>query len=126
MARQDYAFPFAIAPASRQGAQSSYEDHMAQMIRQVLLTDPGERIDLPNFGAGLRRLIFAPLSDALAATTQMMIQQGLNQWLAGQIVVNQVLVTPPESTPVGGELQVLITYTLVETQTQTQLLLAVQ
>jgi len=69
MNRHDYAFPFRIDPASRQAAQTNYPTHVDQMIRQVLLTSPGERIDLPEFGCGLRQLIFAPHSSALDAPT---------------------------------------------------------
>ena len=60
------------------------------MVRQLLLTSPGERVNLPQFGCGLRSLVFAPNSDALAATVQLRVIQGLNQWLAG--IVNVVSV----------------------------------
>ena len=57
--------------------------HVDQMIRQLLLTDPGERVNLPQFGCGLRSLVFAPNSDALAATVQLRVIQGL-QPVAGR------------------------------------------
>ena len=57
--RHDYAFPFRIDAASGQAAQTSYSNHVDQMIRQILLTDPGERVCLPTFGAGMRRLVEA-------------------------------------------------------------------
>ena len=116
MDRHDYAFPFRIDPASRQAAQTNYEAHVEQMIRQVLLTSPGERADLPEFGCGLRQLIFAPHSDALTATTQMQVQQSLNQWLARQIQVKNVNVVPPEGTPDEAQLLIQIEYVLIETQ----------
>ena len=53
--RRDYAFPFRIDGGSQQTAQSPYAAHVEQMIRQLLLTTPGERVDLPQFGCGLRR-----------------------------------------------------------------------
>ena len=119
IARQDYAFPFRIDTASQQTAQSGYAAHVDQMIRQLLLTDPGERVDLPQFGCGLRSLVFAPISDALAATVKLRVIQGLTQWLAG--IVNVVDVTagaaPDDPTVAPGTLQVTVTYTLVETQT---------
>jgi len=114
MARHDFAFPFQISAASGQAAQASYEDHVDQMIRQVLLTDPGERIDLPQFGCGLKRLIFAPLSDALQATTKMIVLQSLNSWLSDQIQVQKVTVTSPGDP--DGTLEIEIDYVLIETQ----------
>ena len=60
------------------------------MIRQILLTTPGERADLPEFGCGLRQLLFAPNSDALQATTQVLVQHSLKPWLGNQITVRRV------------------------------------
>ena len=120
MNRHDYAFPFRIDPASGQAMQVSYEAHVEQMIRQVLLTAPGERADLPEFGCGLRQLIFAPHSDALAATTQMLVQTALNRWLAGQITVQNVNVLSLDETPDPAQLLIQIEYTLIETQSNKQ------
>ena len=94
MARTDYAFPFRIDPVSGQAAQAPYAAHVDQMIRQMLLTTPGERADLPEFGCGLRQLLFAPNSDALQATTQLLVQHSLNRWLGDQIKVQTVTVAP--------------------------------
>ncbi len=116
MERHDYAFPFRIDPASGQAAQTSYAAHVRQMIRQVLLTAPGERADLPEFGCGLRQLIFAPHSEALEATTQLIVQQALNRWLAGQVEVKTVKVLPPEETGDEAQLALRIEYQLIETR----------
>ncbi len=125
MPRQDYAFPFRIDAVSQQAALTSYENHVEQMIRQVLLTSPGERADLPGFGCGLRRLLFSPNSDAMAATTQVMVLQALNKWLAGQIQVQQVKVVPPSTAPDPAQLLIQIDYVLIETQTSKTMLLPV-
>jgi uncharacterized protein len=126
-ARQDYAFPFRIDTLSQQTAQAGYAAHVDQMIRQLLLTDPGERVDLPQFGCGLRSLVFAPNSDALAATVKLRVIQGLTQWLAG--IVNVVEVTTgamPGGPPLDpGTLQVTVMYTLVETQTNQTVTVAI-
>ena len=53
--RRDYAYPLRIDGGSQQAAQAPYAAHVEQMIEQVLLTSPGERVDLPQFGCGLRR-----------------------------------------------------------------------
>lgn len=120
MNRTDYAFPFRIDPVSGQAAQSPYAKHVDEMIRQVLLTTPGERADLPDFGCGLRRLVFAPNSDALQATAQLMVQQSLGRWLGSQINLRNVAVTPG---PGGDYSQILVQveYVLVETQSQQQI-----
>jgi uncharacterized protein len=116
MDRTDYAFPFRIDAGSGQAAQTGYQAHVDQMIRQVLLTAPGERADLPDFGCGLRQLIFAPHSDALDATTQILVQQALNRWLAAQIQVQKVTVGPSDSGD-ESQLSIEIDYVLIETRT---------
>jgi phage baseplate assembly protein W len=115
MARSDYAFPFRIDAASGQAAQSAYAAHVDEMIRQVLLTTPGERADLPSFGCGLRQLLFAPDSTALQATTQILVQESLAKWLGNQIQVQNVSVSSGEG---GDDAQLLveIDYVLIETQ----------
>lgn len=116
MARQDYTFPFRIDPVSGQAAQSPYGTHVEEMIRQVLLTSPGERVDFPEFGCGLRQLLFAPNSEALLATTQLIVRRALSQWLAGQITLRDVQVSDGDGT--GSQIVVFITYVLIETRSQ--------
>ncbi len=115
MPRRDYAFPFRIDPVSGQAAQAGYAQHIDDMIRQVLLTTPGERADLPEFGCGLRQLLFAPNSDALQATTRLIVRQSLERWLAGQIQVQDVKVS---SGPGGGEAEIVVAVSYVQIETQ--------
>jgi uncharacterized protein len=121
MNRHDYAFPFRIDSASGQAAQTNYEAHVAQMIRQILLTMPGERVNLPEFGCGLRQLIFAPHSEALDATTKIIVQQALDRWLAGQIQVKEVKVIPLQDSPDAAQLLIQIDYLLIETLSNKQI-----
>jgi phage baseplate assembly protein W len=127
MIRRDIRYPFAIDAASGQAAQTDYASHVDQMIRQVLLTDPGERVCLPTFGAGLRRLLFAPMNSSLGASTKLIVTQSLNQWLGDQITVKDVTVATSTSTTGGtpapgpplpdSAISIQITYVLIETQT---------
>jgi phage baseplate assembly protein W len=116
--RTDYYYPFRVDPASQQTGQAGYADHVYQMVRQLLLTSPGERVDLPQFGCGLRALVFAPITNALAATVQLRVLQSLNRWLAGIVTVNEVSVlTASEVASLApGTIQVTVAYTVVDTQ----------
>jgi len=132
MARADYAFPFRIDPRSNEGARAPYATHVDQMVRQVLLTAPGERADLPEFGCGLRNLLFAPNTlqqpsttaaapasstpDAVTVTTQLMVQSALTRWLGDQIQLQSCSVTPG---PGGDMSQILVSVAYVLTETQT-------
>ena len=124
MIRHDIAYPFRISAAAGQASRASYADHVEQMIRQVLLTDPGERVCLPEFGAGLRRLLFAPLSTPLEATTKMIVTQSLQRWLGNQINVLNVSVATADSKagegggPLpDGAILITVQYELIETRT---------
>jgi phage baseplate assembly protein W len=124
--RQDYSFPFAIDPASGQGAQASYPGHVDQMIRQLLLTSLGERACLPEFGCGLRQLVFAGQSDALAATVGLQVRQAINRWMVDQARVQDVIVVAGAAADPSlgldqGELLITIRYLLVETMTSSEL-----
>src|SRR5438552_18626000 len=69
------------------------DDHLRDLILQVLLTNPGERINLPEFGVGVQRLVFAPNSDALRLSTQFLITTNLQRWMRARINVEQVNAT---------------------------------
>lgn len=92
-------------------ADTGDEEHIRDLIEQVLFTSPGERVNRPTFGSGLLRLVFAPNSDALAAATQLTVQGALQQWLGDLIVVEAVQVESREST-----LAVTVQYSIGRTQ----------
>ena len=62
-------FPFHSTRAAAPAATTE-DEHVRDLIEQVLFTAPGERVNRPTFGSGLLQLVFAPNSDALAAATQ--------------------------------------------------------
>ena len=86
-------YPVAVDRAlGRLAVESDYARHVEQMIRQVLLTNPGERAMRPDFGCGLRRMVFAPNDPTAASLTQVTIYQALTRWLGSVIEVAGVTV----------------------------------
>jgi uncharacterized protein len=86
-------FPFRIAIIGGTAAEEpDYDAYVRQLIRQVLLTARGERVCRPDFGAGLRRQVFAPLNDTSAALTRTLVYEALVTWLGTLIRVEQVTV----------------------------------
>lgn len=77
------------------------------LVEQVLLTSPGERVMRPDFGSGLRQLVFAPGGPEIAATVQFLVQGSLQRWLGGLIAVEDVTAAAVEST-----LTVSVAYTI--------------
>jgi phage baseplate assembly protein W len=89
-------YPLAVDGHGR-SRTARYEEHIRDLIEQVLFTSPGERVNRPTFGTGVLQLVFAPLSDALVAATQVSVQGALQQWLAEEIVVEDVEVERSDS-----------------------------
>ena len=111
MATLNIDFPYHFDTRGRT-AEADYEAHIRDLIEQVLFTAPGERVNRPDFGSGLLRLVFAPNSDQLAATTQYLVQGSLQQYLGDLIQVDAVEVTNDDST-----LRVSVRYLVRQTQT---------
>lgn len=103
-------YPLHFDSRGRTG-ETSGDEHIRDMIEQVLFTSPGERVNRPTFGSGVMQLIFAPNSDALAAATQMTVQGALQQWLGELILVEAVDVQNEDST-----LQVTVQYVVRRSQ----------
>ncbi len=91
-------------------ATTGYALHIEQLIEQLLFTVPGERVNLPDFGTGITRLIFDPGNAELVSATQFLIQGALQQWLGNVIQVQAVQVAAEDST-----LNVTIRYILKQT-----------
>ena len=84
-------YPLGIdAGLGRLSVEENYAEHVEQMIKQVLLTNPGERVNRPDFGCGVRRMIFAPNSDISASLAQVAVYQALDKWLGSLIDVSRV------------------------------------
>jgi phage baseplate assembly protein W len=94
-------------------ASAGDDEHIRDLIEQVLFTSPGERVNRPDFGSGLQRLVFAPNSDELATATQFLVQGALQQWLGDLIQVDEVQVESEDA-----ELRVTVQYTVRRTQEQ--------
>jgi phage baseplate assembly protein W len=73
--------------------EADHEAHVEQLMMQVLMTGAGERVNRPTFGCGIRRMVFAPTSDASANLARVMILQALETWLPTLISVDKVDVT---------------------------------
>ena len=77
------SFPFSIKADG--GATSDRGAHVREQIEQVLFTDPGERVFRPEFGAGVRRLVFEPNNTALWELVRKRLQASLNDALQGEV-----------------------------------------
>lgn len=91
------AFPYHFDGRGRT-AEATEADHINDLIEQVLFTNPGERVNRPDFGAGINQLLFAPVSAEQAATTEFMIRGALQRHLGQRIEVGAITVTADDAT----------------------------
>jgi hypothetical protein len=89
-------FPYHFDDRGRT-ADTDAEDHVRDMIEQVLFTSPGERVNRPDFGCGLLRLLFEPVGPEVATALQFTIQAALQRWLGDVIEPRGVAVAVEES-----------------------------
>ncbi len=101
-------FPFHFDPLGRT-ATTGTDDHIRDLIEQLLFTNPGERVNRPDFGSGLLQLVFAPNSPELAAALQFTVQASLQRWLGDLIDVQALEVTSEDST-----LRVAVQYVVLQ------------
>jgi phage baseplate assembly protein W len=105
----DVDFPFQFDHRGRT-AQTARDDHVRDMIEQLLFTNPGERVNNPDFGSGLLQMVFAPNSPELAATLQFTTQAALQRWLADVIDLHDLQVGADDEV-----LNVLVQYSVKRT-----------
>lgn len=97
-------FPFWL-DARKRTAVVGENDHIRDLIEQLVLTGPGERVNRPSFGSGLQQIAFAPSSPELAAAVQFLVQGALEQYLGDLIEVEAVRVNA-----VDASLEVNVSY----------------
>jgi phage baseplate assembly protein W len=109
----DVGFPYRFDTRGRTFSPNR-DDHVRDMIEQLIFTNAGERVNRPDLGSGLQQMVFTPNSPELAATLQFTLQSALQFWLGDVIEVRDLEVTSQDST-----LTVTITY-LVRSTGQVQ------
>jgi phage baseplate assembly protein W len=107
-----FAFPVGV-DARGAMAMAEYEEDIRQAIRIILDTEPGERVMRPDFGAGLRGLLFEPLNSHTLALARHRVEQALVLW-EPRIDSVEVLVS---ADPPRGEMTINLRYRVRSTNT---------
>lgn len=76
-------FPFAVGDKGPKA--SSRAEHVREQIEQVLFTSPKERVFRPEFGVGVRRLVFEPNHAPLRNATIKRLNASLAEALHGEV-----------------------------------------
>ncbi len=104
------SFPFHVGPDGRAAQVDSLSGHVRDELIQLILTNPGERAFLPEFGGGARRLVFENVDPTTRGVTKAMLTQAISRWLGDRITLDDLTV--------GGEdetVEVEIKYRIADT-----------
>jgi phage baseplate assembly protein W len=102
-------FPFHVG-ARGATATTAYDDHVRDMVEQLLFTRPGERVNRPDLGCGLLDLVFEPNGEVAGGFIKADVEAALQRYLGDLIALESVNVTAEEAT-----LRIDITYILKAT-----------
>lgn len=118
---QGMAFPPRVLPDGSI-AWSRGEDNIREAIRIVLMTEPGERLYLPTFGAGLGRFLFEPNTASTHTLIAERIQAALASWEPRVKTASVEVAVDPDDPQAAIA---TITYRLVATQALERVALSV-
>jgi len=107
-------FPFGLAPDGSVAAVDE-DHHIRERLEQILFTAPGERVMVPDFGCGVRDLVFAGNNEVLAAATEFKVARALQTYMGNQVLINGVDVVNDEE-----KLRIVINYTKTKDLQQQQ------
>jgi len=85
--------------------EADLDKYIRQLMTQLLMTAPGERINRPDFGCGVRQLVFDPTSTVGATFGQIVVHQALTRWMSDLIEVANI-----EVSGVENRIDIAITY----------------
>ncbi len=104
-----WAFPPNFSPKTFQNSMVEAEKDIQQSLMILLGTAPGERIIHPEFGCGINKLIYEPISNSLFTKIKDLIEQAILMF-ESRIKLNDVNV---EFNPkIDGVIYITLDYTI--------------
>ncbi len=87
------SFPFHIDSNGRAAQVSSLDEHVRDELIQLILTNPGERLFLPEFGSGIRRLVFENADVKTEGLTRSILTQAISRWIGHRVKLENLVIT---------------------------------
>ena len=84
-----------------------------QAVTQLLRTERGERLMLPNFGCNLRKFLFQPITEEVFTGIKNTITESFRNYIVGANLIKiSVLETGEYDAAGGNQLRVILTVQL--------------
>jgi phage baseplate assembly protein W len=112
-----FGFKYPIGDLNKGGflKKSSDVDVVKGQLRQLLLTNRGERVMLPSYGTNLRRYLMEPLDQATLSQIKREILESFSRY-APNVGVTKIQVFPGGSTQQGGNFLIVKLFCVLLTQ----------
>jgi len=106
-------FPLGSANDGSFFSKSSGVEMIKNSVKQLLRTEKGERVMLPNFGCNLRKYLFQPLDQTTFENIKREILYSFKNYIVGANIQKLAVFPLGETGPAGGNsLKVLLTLQL--------------
>jgi len=86
------SFPFRVGSDGRTRQVTNFEEHIRDELLQLILTNPSERLFLPEFGGGVRRLVFENIDETTEGMTKASLTQAISRWLGDRVILEDLVV----------------------------------
>jgi phage baseplate assembly protein W len=94
-------------------SKSSGLNMIKNSVHQLLLTERGERVMLPNYGCNLRKYLFQPLDETTFQSIRREIEVSFRNYIVGAKIAKLGVFPTGDAGPAGGNsLQVVLTLKL--------------
>ncbi len=91
------SFPFRVNNDGGATTVSTLEEHVRDELVQLLLTNPAERLFVPELGGGVRRMVFENADETTAAMSKALITQSVSRWLGHRVALEELTVQVTDS-----------------------------
>lgn len=92
------AFPFRVGNNGRAVQVATLEDHVRDELVQLILTNPAERLFLPEFGGGVRRLVFENIDETTGAMVKAVLTRSISRWIGNRVTLEDLTVVTENET----------------------------
>ena len=92
------AFPFRVGGDGRAQQVTTLEEHVRDELVQLILTNPSERLFLPEFGGGVRRLVFENIDETTGAMVKAVLTRAVSRWLGNRVTLEDLVVVTQNET----------------------------
>ncbi|HET7332117.1 GPW/gp25 family protein [Dyella sp.] len=110
-----WSFPPRFDPRTKEVVMVSGTDDIAESLRILLSTTPGERVMLPAYGCDLRRMVFEEISEQAITEIKDMVRKAI-LFFEPRVTLNRIDAQLVD--PMAGRLELLLDYSVRTTNTR--------